>query len=263
MKLKGLTINDHEDVLQLFGDEKNHYLFIIDGMIRHEYKGNFTVYGEYEDNQLVSLLLNNYNNITYFANTDRDIGIFEPLLKRFSYSKLSGPKKFMGKFLPYVHAKETTLSYLGVVKEILTKEKRSNQVKAIQTVEEINKHYDLFSSANEYNETLLVDRDTYIQSELEKLNNGNGRTLYLEMDGRMVASCSTVAEDDQSAIVVGVLTSVDYRKRGLGTDVLCALFSALLREGKYPYLFYNNPAAKSVYEKIGMTGVCEWQVIIV
>ncbi|WP_367617760.1 GNAT family N-acetyltransferase [Shouchella xiaoxiensis] len=52
-----------------------------------------------------------------------------------------------------------------------------------------------------------------------------------------------------------------YRKQGFGTELLISLFTQLLAEQKTPYLFYNNPAAKSVYEQIGMTEVCEWLVI--
>lgn len=54
-----------------------------------------------------------------------------------------------------------------------------------------------------------------------------------------------------------------YRRKGYGTEVLVEMFDQLLAEGKYPYLFYSNPAARTVYKNMGMTEVCEWRVVFV
>ena len=261
MKLKKLSATNHEDVVKLFGEDKVHYNFLIDGLIKNNYEGSFNVFGEYQDNLLVSILINNYNNISYFSQSDRDISIYLELLKDLEYTKLSGPSSLMQKFLPYVNPKANTLSYLGIVKNIYTPRKLKKPIKIIKTQNEIGMQNDLLLSTNEFTESLPKEKAEYIQNEYKRLKETSDRTVYLEMDGEMVSSCATIAEDLNSAIVIGVVTNPHYRNKGYGTEVLIGLFQMLIEEGKYPYLFYNNPAARSVYKRIGMTEVCEWQVI--
>lgn len=261
MYLKKLTSTDHGDVIKLFGDEEINYQFLIDGLIKNNYLGDFKVFGEYEDHQLVSVLVNNYNNITYFSKSDRDISIYHELLKDLNYSKLSGPSIFMQKFTPYVDAKENSLSYLGVVKSISSSRKQKEPIRIISTKDEIRMQYDLLGSTNEFKGSLPTNREEYVISEYERLKNTSDRTVYITLNDEMVASCSTIMEDKNSAIVIGVVTNPKVRNMGYGTEVLLGLFERLLEEGKYPYLFYNNPVARSVYQNIGMTEVCEWRVI--
>ena len=263
MELKKLSIADHEDVLRLYGDEITNYHFIIDGLIKNNYQGDFKVFGEYQDNQLVSLLVNNYNNITYFSQSDRDIRVYLRLLKELEYSKLSGPSSLMQKFSPYVDSKENTLSYLGVVKRISASRKLKEPIKIIDTEDEIRKQYDLLLSTNEFTASLPKEREEYVQNEYNRIKKTNDRTVYIEMNEEMVSSCATVMEDKNSAIVIGVVTNPKFRNMGYGTEVLIGLFEMLLKEGKSPYLFYNKPVARSVYQNIGMTEVCEWQVITI
>ncbi|WP_113927036.1 GNAT family N-acetyltransferase [Bacillus sp. P14.5] len=261
MQLKKLTAANHQDVIKLFGEDVVHYHFLIDGMKKNNYEGNFKIFGEYQDNLLVSILINNYNNISYFSQWDRDISIYKELLRDLDYTKLSGPSSLMKKFLPYVDAKADTLSYLGVVKNISTPRKLKNPLKVIQTEDEIGMQYDLLLSTNEFTQSLPKEKEDYVQIEYKRLKESSDRTVYLDINGEMVSSCATIAEDINSAIIIGVVTNPHFRNKGYGTEVLIGLFQMLLEEGKYPYLFYNNPAARSVYKKIGMTEVCEWRVI--
>lgn len=121
--------------------------------------------------------------------------------------------------------------------------------------------YDLLLSTNEFTESLPKEKEEYVRNEFKRLKETSDRTLYLEVDGEMVSSCATIAEDKNSAIVIGVVTNPKFRNKGYGTEVLTGLFHMLLQEGKYPYLFYNNSAARSVYKSISMTEVTEWLVI--
>lgn len=152
------------------------------------------------------------------------------------------------------------LSYLGYVNNIIL-EKRYTElpIRFINTDEEIGMQYDLLMSSKEYIDVLPDNKEIYIAEQKNK-GNINSRTAYLMMDNQMVSSCSTIAEHDKSAIIVGVVTNPKFRNKGFASEVLIGLFEALLKEGKKPYLFYKNPLARSVYIKIGMEEVCEWRV---
>jgi len=262
MKVHKLTVDNHKEIVELFGENIGDYCFIIDDLLRNKYEGEgFHVYGEYENDKLVSILLNNFINITYYSNEDRPVEVYKDIVKKLNFMKLSGPGSLIEKFIPYVEVKEDTLSYMGVIKNIsVEKRYRDLSVNVINSEEEFGMLHELLMTSEEYWGCIPEDKGEFIKNNMIN-NRNNKRTAYLSVDYEMVSSCSTIIEGEKSAIIAGVVTNPKYRNLGYGTETLIGLFEMLLKEGKYPYLFYNNPAARSVYKKMGMKEVCEWRVI--
>lgn len=265
MGIVELTSKNHEEVVGLFGVEITNYYFIVEDLVRNNYRREgFRVFGEYEEGVLKSILLNNFNNVTYYCPEDRSISIYEDILWKLTFSKLSGPSGLMEKFLPYVKVEEDTISYMGVIKNIKAKRRYEDlPIGIIKTEKEIAMQYDLLMSTEEYRDVLPSDKREYIEEEMKRLKDTTDRTAYFSIHGEMVSSCSTVREGEKSAIVIGVITNPKHRNKGYGSEALIGLFEMLLKEGKYPYLFYNNPIAREVYKNIGITEVCPWRVIYV
>lgn len=76
--------------------------------------------------------------------------------------------------------------------------------------------------------------------------------------GRVVASAKTTAENSLSAMVVGVATHPEHRRRGLATRLVTHLCRELLAEGKRPCLFYDNPEAAGIYRRLGFADIGIW-----
>ncbi|WP_062107457.1 GNAT family N-acetyltransferase [Bacillus niameyensis] len=266
MSIVQLTSSNHKEVIRLFGAEIDNYQFIINDLVTQNYQGeHLKVFGEYDENgNLVSILLNNFNNVTYYSNTDRDVDGYKEILKTLTFSKLSGPSKLMSKFIPYINVKSDTLSHMGVVKNIaVTRKYPDIAIKTVQTGKEIGMQYDLFLLTDEFIGSLPKSKSDYIKQESDRLKNTKDRTVYISMNNEMVSSAATIREGEKSAIIIGVFTNPKFRGKGYGTEVLIGLFDMLLNEGKYPYLFHSNPVARNVYKNLGMTEVCEWRVLIV
>lgn len=263
MGIRELTLYDHERVLWLFGDEIEGYNFIVMDMLRNKYSSEeFKVYGEFIDNRLVSILMYNFGNITYYSPNDISIEVYKDVLKELNFFKLSGPSNLVEKFLPYIDIEHDGESYVGMVKEVKVKSKYSHiKVKYVETREERELLYYLFKSTEEYKDIVPENKEKFIEEELVRLESSNDRTAYIEVDGEMVASCATRHETTKSAIIIGVVASPKHRGKGYGTEVLIGLFNDLLEEGKIPYLFYNNPVARRVYKNLGAKEICEWRVI--
>ena len=89
------------------------------------------------------------------------------------------------------------------------------------------------------------------------------RTWVAESDGRLLSAASTSAETANAAMIGGVWTAPDARRRGLSTAVMSALSRELIEEGRRPYLFYltDNVAAAHVYLQLGYTTVGHWSVM--
>lgn len=264
IELIKLNINHHKYVIDLFGDEMIQYRFIISDLLRNNYSGvSFQVYGEFADNDLKSILLNNQNNLTYFSKDDRSIELYMGVLKEMHFHKISGAFHLVEKFIPFYNVKSDGLCYLGYFDTIAQNRKHLDmEIKYITSNEELGLLYYLLMSVKEYHNAIPSNKSIYIQEQKQHIND-NTRTAYIFINNKMISSSSTVNEYTNSAIITGVITSLDYRKLGYGSDVLIDLVKNLLKEGKVPYLFYNNPAARNMYLKLGIKEVCEWRVCLI
>jgi predicted GNAT family acetyltransferase len=86
------------------------------------------------------------------------------------------------------------------------------------------------------------------RAELEK--NSKHIYVYKEND-EVVSGASSSAESKELAMIVGVFTEENQRRKGLAKKCVFALSQKLLSEGKTVCLFYDNPNAAKMYEKIG------------
>jgi predicted GNAT family acetyltransferase len=90
------------------------------------------------------------------------------------------------------------------------------------------------------------------------LSDGSGRTFCAKFGGKIAAAASTTAETKTAAMVVSVMTHPDYRRGGYATSCVYRLCRELLSEGKGLCLFYDNPAAGSIYRKLGFEDIGKW-----
>lgn len=76
----------------------------------------------------------------------------------------------------------------------------------------------------------------------------------------MVSTASTTAENSLSAMVVGVATLENYKKKGYATKCMLKLCSDLLHEGKELCFFYDNPTTGVIYKRIGFEDIGVWMM---
>lgn len=161
-----LTYDNHQAVLALFGDERDHYRFLLHDLVDHRYESDsFRVFGTFEDGLLTSILLNNYNNLTYYTrSTEQQIDRYLPIWDQLAFNKISCPTRLIEQLLPYVEVVSHTQSYLGVVREVILQSKYPElHLHTITTDSELGMHYDLLGSVEEYE--LNVEREDYIRGE--------------------------------------------------------------------------------------------------
>lgn len=90
------------------------------------------------------------------------------------------------------------------------------------------------------------------------IESNTSRTYFTEEDGIMTSCVSTTAENSMSAMIVGVCTRKDFRKKGLATGIMKKLFKDVLEEGKILCLFYDNPEAGRIYKRLGFKDIGKW-----
>lgn len=81
---------------------------------------------------------------------------------------------------------------------------------------------------------------------------GGARSFALkDSSGRVLAAASSTAENQRTAMIVGVFTVKDCRSRGYSRYLMGILLGELIAEGLIPVLFYDNPLAEKIYKGMG------------
>ncbi|MDE6638957.1 MAG: GNAT family N-acetyltransferase [Acetatifactor sp.] len=119
--------------------------------------------------------------------------------------------------------------------------------------EDVAEVIDLLSDIQEFSRTYKKDeREEQIRRMAEEMTRGSKTVMGGFLDGRLIATASTSAENSKSAMVVGVATDIDFRGKGYASAVVSALCRDCFERGKkYLCLFYDNPVAGRIYNRIG------------
>ncbi|WP_069203062.1 GNAT family N-acetyltransferase [Bacillus testis] len=96
------------------------------------------------------------------------------------------------------------------------------------------------------------------ESNRHRIESGTGRTYFIAENGKPISSASTTAENTNSAMVMAVCTANEARGKGYASRIVSKLASDLLKEGRVPCLFYDNPVAGKIYKAIGFRDIGKW-----
>ncbi len=112
---------------------------------------------------------------------------------------------------------------------------------------------DLLSDIEEFSKTYKKsEREEQISRMEDEMAQGSKVAAGGFLNGRMVSVASTSAENSESAMVVGVATIKQSRGKGYASAVVEALCRDCFERGKkYLCLFYDNPVAGRIYNRIG------------
>jgi len=89
-----------------------------------------------------------------------------------------------------------------------------------------------------------------------------GRYVVTQDGANIVSAVCTSVETSNAAMVGGVFTPEQGRNRGYATAAMIHLCSELIIEGKQPCLFYANPAAGSIYRRLGFEDIGPWHLVL-
>ena len=80
--------------------------------------------------------------------------------------------------------------------------------------------------------------------------------------GSRIVSCALInVEGAEAGLIGGVYTLPEARGRGYAAACVSALCRDLQTDGKTPCLFYENPIAGRVYQRLGFVEVGQWSVL--
>jgi len=200
------------------------------------------IYGEWEDNELVAVLLKRKSGtLQFYSKGSFDIDGLINLISNLDYDTMIGPKSYCDKFLDMgIFSSFKEGAYIS--KRVNTnriKRSQYNEVKSldINQLDNVIKLYDKVFESYAAKEIMM-----------EKLLSGRGRGVYVNHGENLISVAQSDFETVDSSLIVGVATDPMYQNQGLATKCLEVLIEELDRD---LYLQYDNLAANRVYEKLG------------
>lgn len=261
--IRKLAEKDHEKVMAFLSDEAAFNLFIIGDIANFGYDSDFQeVWAEFSrEDRIQAVCLRYYQNFLVYAKGDFDAPAFAKIMLQGSgpdvvqgkvdvmerFEKLSGISFGKQRSMFFAELKDTIK---------LDKPEIPRRVKKA-SVKDVNRLLDLRRQIAEFT-TTESSRDSLIRG----IETGAGRAFYMEEDGEIVASASTTAENTYSAMIVGVATKPECRRKGYASLCMSALCREVLDEGKTLCLFYDNPEAGTIYKRLGFQDIGMWKMYL-
>jgi uncharacterized protein len=254
--IRKLTDHDHEQVLTFLSEEPSINLFIIGDLESFGYSSEFQeIWAEFdEQNTIKAVLLRFHQSFIPYAKGEFDPSGFVSIMKKYSQPiLLSGKSDIVEKFESFDDlqlGKKQVTYFAERTDEFLSP---NDVVYKEATIEDVEHIIELRESIDEFH--IRSDaRELLIQS----MESNTSRTYFTTENGIITSCVSTAAENSMSAMIVGVCTRKEYRRKGLATSIMQNLFKDVLNEGKTLCLFYDNPEAGRIYKRLGFKDIGMW-----
>jgi len=259
--IRKLEEKDRKETLDFLSEEASINLFAIGDIESFGFNEDFQdVWGQFEDDNLTGVLLRyNQNFIPYWKKDNFNSENFIDIIKTSPIKKkmISGKKvilKNFEKIIDNYFKRETYFCELKKAGELIDD---TSSVRIAKTSDK----YRIPEFINNIKEFSHSPNITPEQFEKKLLTN-SGKSYYIENSkGEIISIAQTTAENSISAMIVGVATREDYRKKGLVSKCMSKLCYDYLKEGKKLCLFYDNPEAGKIYMRIGFKEIEKWIMI--
>jgi hypothetical protein len=254
--MQSISIKESKKLLPYLRKEKEFNIFIIGDIENAPDDADYMdIYIDGDLFQPRGVLLRYFDYFILYTHGQMNYKQAAKIMKDYGKAKvLSGKKNCIDEIKPFVYdmIEEEHKMHFTALKEPLFKH-YDYEIKKL-TVENAYKVTKLLDNIDEFN---ARDNESFVSG----IKNGSARSYYMEIDGKVVSTASTSAESRDAAMIVAVATDRSYRNRGYATAVMSKLCSDLLKEGKIPCLFYNNPSAGKIYERMGFRRIGFWKML--
>ncbi len=259
--IRKLNEIDRNRVLKYLYKSPSLNIFIIGDIETFGFDKDFqTIYGQFDEaNNYLSVLLFYRENVVFYSHIDHFNKEWLSVLNQHDYKYFSGRKTLMDLIYPYLSGFEYKEMFFAEAKDlsmdVIDEDLVIIQLKTDKDAELI---YDLLHTITEFNVS-NQEKTNFIESKMNSLT--MGVTYYILENGKAVSTVATTAETTINAMIIGVATKPNYRKRGLASVLMVFLMKEYFNKNKYLCLFYDNPKAGDIYKRLGFKDTEKWVMI--
>jgi predicted GNAT family acetyltransferase len=261
--IRKLMESDRNSLLEYLNSEESLNIFFHANIkfYGHLHDGSLTLYGEFDEfsNYLSVLLLVSEAALFYSKNRQFNKEWLE-ILDNHKFSYISGVEHTIDKIIPYFKEYRVQLSFFAEASKLNEKYEKTNyNIVNVTTEEQCEKLYDLLKSMDEFVYRTKNKKD-FIKNRMKALEMGS--SYYIEENGKVISTATVSAETNNTALVMMVGTDVEYRNRGLASILIKHLMHEYIEvKQKSLCLFYDNPKAGKIYNRVGFKNVHKWIVL--
>ncbi len=260
-----LSEKDRENIINYINKEPEYNIFIYGDLYNVGVCNDpVTTYAFMKGNDYDCILLKYFDNyVMYSDREDFDSAAVAEFLKGRETDCISGKYSVVEKLAPYFPSLKLSETYLSSCEKVIFNYSLPKDVTVKRLLPENAKDIvEMFKSIEGFAEG-QADKETDRIEELAYGIEKNGDIGYgAFLNGEMISVAKTTAENDISAMVVGVATKKEYRKRGYASAMVAHVCEESLSLGKrFVCLFYDNPEAGKIYRKIGFKEIGKYAML--
>jgi predicted GNAT family acetyltransferase len=259
--IRKLTQEDHENCFAFVNQKPAENLFIIGDIEAYGYESDVqTLWGDFDgEGKLLAVLLKYRKNYLIYAPGEFDSEGFAALINEDDdFAFLSGIDSMVNVLGPHIKRKPKAQRNFYYAKCDSPNQLDLNfDLSPVQKAvpDDAERIIDQMNKIPEF-----IDSIMNVENKREGMKKGIARTFFIEEDAQIVSSASTTAENSLSAMIVGVATLEEAKRKGYASLCMTALCKDLLEEGKELCLFYDNPEAGSIYKRLGFRDIGMWSM---
>lgn len=257
-----LNEKDRSMVLKYLYQEPEYNIFIIGDIEAFGFEEDFMrVYGEFDDLGIIqSIFLRYRQSAIYYAHKNVFNQAYLEIFKRDPFKIISGKHELMDLIKPFLFDYKLQATYFAMADKINfdLKNNLKYDVKVLKSKIDCEKLYDFMKDIEEFSGH-IGDKSSYVEGKMKSIKMGS--TLFIEDQGQIVSTVATTAETTINAMVVSVATDPDYRNKGMASYLLKVLMKDyIIKKKKSLCLFYDNPAAGKIYQRLGFKQLGLWDM---
>ncbi len=253
-----LNENDRLSVLKYLYLESDFNIFAIGDIETYGFNEPFMqVYGEFNsENNFQSILLFYRENVIYYSHVNSFNIEYLNILDQHTFKFVSGKEELLERIYPHLFNFNKQRMYYCSIAEFDHQKDVTKDIRELTTEEEFSDLYELLIMIKEF-KVQDQRKDDFISSKMKSRD--MSKTVGIYENGTLVATAATTAETTRSAMVVGVATHINHRKKGYASTLINYLADHFINDlNKSLSLFYDNPEAGSIYHKIGFIDIGKW-----
>lgn len=262
LMIRKLEEKDRLSVLTYLNKEPSLNIFIIGDIENFGFDTDFqTVYGEFNENgTYLSVLLFYRKNLVYYSDEIYFNPNYVTIFKQHTFTYANCAERLAKLLHPYLDGFAYKEMYFAEARGFKDKQNHNDlSIHTFRTKEDAEKLYHFLATIDEFEDS-STEKDEFVKSKMDSI--GTGNTLYVEEDGVVIATVATTAETSTSAMVVGVATAISHRKKGLASKLMTALMEEYFTKNKYLCLFFDNPKAGNIYQRLGFRNIDKWVMMV-
>ena len=263
--LRLATEKDRRKVLGYCLEEKNINLFIIGDIENFGFDKEFQdVWIQYSENNIIGIILRYHTNfIVYSKNLEMNFEEVVELLMKNDAKVVSGKLTVINKIYELINKSYNKREmFFCELRDESKLEKDIEEKIEVATADDSMEIAKAYGKIKEFEGVYSNDVNERYKQINNRIVSKEGIHIFIKENNEIIAHGNTTASTTVNAMIGGVFTVPEHRRKGLGSKVVSALAKELIREGKSACLFFDNDDAGKIYYRLGFEKIDKWCMLI-